>query len=192
MLKLKFPVTRGALQSFRERSALSQFGSEDEPSSGWGRDFWRRRHSDDAKRWPPGPFGGPAGPWEHEPPPPPGAGHMSHWDHRHGPLGPHGPPGPPPHLRPWHHFWRGPGPRHHGPGRKHGPPPIYLINTSGGSNTVQRLDALDSLSLSHTERLNLPHDVPCSSCGQPIIGVRWLCANCPTFPTFDLVRMQKQ
>lgn len=33
----------------------------------------------------------------------------------------------------------------------------------------------------------LPHHVKCCGCDRMITGIRWLCANCPTFPTFDLV-----
>lgn len=52
---------------------------------------------------------------------------------------------------------------------------------------MQQLNSLESLNLVDASRMNLPHNVICSACGQYIFGRRWLCANCPTAPTVDLV-----
>jgi len=192
MLKAKVPLPGYAYRQAHSRADSLISGSDGDTSS-VGRylqseprhpppntDYWRHGP-------PPGPPG-PPGHFERGPPPHPNHawGHRPPWDWGpgQGPGPGHGPPPPP-----WHQPWRGP--KHHGHGKgPHGPPPIYLINTGGGGGSaasVQRLDSLEHLNIANAGRMNLPHNVSCSSCSQSIFGIRWLCANCPTQPTLDLV-----
>lgn len=192
MLKVRYPLPEA---NFRQA-----YGRANSLASGYDGD----RSSTGEPSRSPGyrPYPG-HGPWRRTPPPHHGGHHLSSappfygnswdpppppWHAGPGPAHGHGPgPGPPPHG-PWQHHWRAP--RHHGPGKgPPGPPPIYLINTgqNGAQASVQQLNSLDALSLTDAGRLNLPHHVSCSSCSNYIFGVRWVCANCPTVPTTDLV-----
>lgn len=191
MLKAKLPLPESRLIQARSRAGSLLSGYEgDQSLFGEHVRLQPHQHPPNPPYWrhgPPPPHFNrgppPGGPWG---PPPPGP-----WDWNTGAWTPRHPGhGPPP--EPWHERWRGPG-HHHGYGKgPRGPPPIYLINTGGAGTgaSVQRLDSLEHLNIANAGHMNLPHNVVCSSCSQHIFGIRWLCANCPTQPTTDLVSYQ--
>ncbi|KAH8921063.1 hypothetical protein BT69DRAFT_1321047 [Atractiella rhizophila] len=97
----------------------------------------------------------------------------------------HGPPFGPP-----HHFWgHHPPPhrRHHGPPP---PPPVYLINAGGMNNgQVSAALALEPMTFRRPgegDSVFVHDDVLCNGCDRAIVGMRWLCANCSTDPSYNL------
>lgn len=189
MLKAKLPLPESRFIQARSAAKLRMNGYEgDRPSLSGPNSPHTPRHHPSPPYWrhgpPPGSFDRglpPVGPWGLPPPPGP-------WGWRARPRGFRPPEHDEPPFEPWFERWRGP-PHAFGHGRgPRGPPPIYLINTGGGPGaSVQRLDSLEHLNIANAGQMNLPHDVMCSSCSQQIFGIRWLCVNCPTTPTTDLV-----
>lgn len=101
-------------------------------------------------------------------------------------VGHDGPPvpydqwGPPPGA-----FGHGPPP----PGYFGAPPPppgpVWQLTPQYGTMPLQPLALPGTV-----DQLNhVVHQVMCRGCSRAIRGVRWLCAQCGTSPTFDLVRL---
>lgn len=134
----------------------------------------RRRSSGD-RRYDYHSYGGPTPAGWDAPPydaPPPGPAYYGHY------------PAP-------HHYPR----PHHGPLPTSGPPPpVYLINaaTSSLAPIGQYSNGLPLQPLAHPAAIDalqhVRHNVVCRGCSRFIQGIRWLCAQCGTAPSYDLVR----
>ena len=194
LLKISIPAPNEAIiqASHRARSYVDNEDHDFYPGPSWG-----RRRSRDGRHGPKpvapvtpidfdaGLSGRPNTPlyW-----PPPGYNATNGPGYRWGPhLGPGG----------RKHSRGCPPPGHH----RRGPPPppplpsVYLISTNGSNGTqsgqqITPVDLLNSRSGFGENSILLPRFHPntiCHGCNGHLLGVRWLCANCPTAPSMDLV-----
>lgn len=96
-------------------------------------------------------------------------------------------PPPPPGFGPPPPHYFGPPPTHHNP---HGGPsaPLYVLNSAGQLQPQYGEMPLQPLALpGSSEAINRAvHQVLCRGCNRVIQGIRWLCAQCGSAPTFDL------
>lgn len=179
LLKITVPATDDAFEDASDRARLISRNRSGSMGS------YRRGGSPPGRRgddraW----HGG----WHDHPPPPhhpDSYHHRQHDSHGWGPHG-HGGPRPPPHyprggvydLPPWQ---RGP---HAHPARGGGPP-VYIIDPATGALVPQNSGALIPRRGSDGQS-TVVHHVACDRCDRLIQGIRWLCAQCSTTPSYNL------
>ena len=159
MLKMAVPLTSEAITSAsaRARSIVRHRQPSHGPPLPAEYERWYAAHQNDPHA--PPPFAPPFG--FHPPPPPP---HYFNGMPPPPPWNGAGPPGPPPH------------------------PPAPPLYPGAAPSTSQAISALRSRSGSTEAQRNVVHrGVACGGCRKEIVGIRWLCANCPSNPTFNLV-----
>ncbi|KAK4700126.1 hypothetical protein P7C70_g6126, partial [Phenoliferia sp. Uapishka_3] len=107
------------------------------------------------------------------------------WSSRPGPSYDQWGPPPPPLPPSGNYSPYGPPPPHYFPTSHRGGPNPYAVNLTGqqyGGMPLQPLALPGSVDQLNT----LVHQVMCRGCSKVVRGVRWMCAQCGTSPTFDL------